>query len=439
MRVAVFEPLPRTCGVTAWAFNLAHGFRQLGHDCDVVSFTKSGRARSTRGKHGGARLGWQWWQDEPDVVARWADAPDVLDSYDLVVLNEPKNGTLDSAAKRAGIEPEYITALRQTTVPWLSALHDARSYDKVRAPHLEATVTAGNFTGTLIECRPGSYANASWALDGHVRQLQSWPWLPYRQRGVPADVLRERVIGMGGRVTPHKGFPALAYVAAEFPAAWHTRFFGPEPGGMGAAFTFRLYEALVRHHGWTGYRAGNPENFDGSKQRQEDRDINNWGSVNAAWPWYLERTWAPAGGELATHHLLFEGAYTDALATWARCAVGIQLSTDEVVTTFEYTTLEALDAGCLLVLPTYYTKDFRGAGQSFDIEWLAQYGRVPASLTGKRGIVWDDEVAAKEVVTAVTRATERIEAGDFDRTTNQRAIATYHDPRHLAGRILELI
>lgn len=430
MRIAVYEPLPRTCGVTAWAFNLAHGFRELGHDCNVVSFTRSGRPRSTRDKRGAARLGWQWWHDEPDVVGKLEDAGDVLDGYDLIVLNEPKNGTLDSDAKRAKEVPNYIQVLQRTRTPWISALHDARSYDSVRAPHLEHTVRSGNFTGTLIECRPGAYTNASWALDGYVKQLQPWPWLPYRQRGLQEDVPRERVIGMGGRITPHKGFPAFAYTAAQFPSTWQARLFGPEPGGMGASFTFRLYEALVRHHQWTGFRAGNPDNFDGSKQRDEDREINNWGSVNAAWPWQLERF---------GHHLLYDGGYLDAVRTWARCAVGIQLSTDEVVTTFEYTTLEAIDAGCLLILPNYYGKDTQGVAGDFDIEWLTSYGKVPASLTGKRGIVWEDKAAPWEVRAAVHRAAERIESGDFDRNANRGALTTYHDPQHLAGKILEII
>jgi hypothetical protein len=135
MRVAVFEPYPRMCGVSTWTWHAAQGFRDLGHHCDVVTFTKSGKPRKTTSiRRDGVTfaMGWQWWHEAADVTAKFDDAPSVLDKYDLVVLNEPKNGTADRDAAREQRLPEYIEALSRTQTPWMTILH-APQYDPKRA------------------------------------------------------------------------------------------------------------------------------------------------------------------------------------------------------------------------------------------------------------------------------------------------------------------
>src|SRR5690606_41359396 len=95
------------CGVTKWTFEVVHGFRALGHHADVISFSKSGRKRVTEKKRrfdGSLSGGWHWWPESPDVQGKWADAVDMLNEYDLIVLNEPKNATCDRDAKKRSEE-----------------------------------------------------------------------------------------------------------------------------------------------------------------------------------------------------------------------------------------------------------------------------------------------------------------------------------------------
>lgn len=425
MKIAVFEPYPRTCGVTAWGYNIAHGFRDLGHECDVVSFTKSGRNFATRGKDGGARPGWQWYQDAPDVVAKWKDSPDVLNSYDLIVLNEPKNGSYDNVAKKTNKLPEYVAALHYTTTPWVTALHDAIAYTRKVAPFLEYCVGVKSFTGVAIECRPGSYACGEWALAGKVKKLQQWPWLPYRAKGRAPDVQRERIIGIGGRMSTSKGYASLAHVAHEVPPEYQVHMFGSEAGGMGPCISYLVYESMVAT-GWQGLR-GYPGKYTDEMRTDQSRLINNYGPVNTMMPWYLQRD---------GRTVRYTGAFIDAVEAWTRCAIATQLSTDKIVTTFEYTTLEAIDAGCAMILPWYYQHDMCGA--EYDIHWLRKY-QNGARFNKKRGLVWNDDDEQTELINVINEVRDKIESGQHDPEINRKAIARYNAPHHLASKILEII
>lgn len=426
MRVAVFEPLPRTCGVTAWAFHHAQGWRDLGHHCDVVTFTTSGRKRTTRAKvDEGPRRGWRWWATEPDVTGKWVDAPDVLNSYDLIVMNEPKNAPLDFDATKEKRLPEYVTALSNVRTPWVTALHDSMAYTTQLAPFLAETIATPSFSGLAIECRPGSYTSGEWALAGYVKRLQPWPWLPYVPRGRAPDVARQRVIALGGRFTTTKGFQTLAEVAIDLDPAYEVRIFGPEAGGMGPSISFRIYEAMARHAGWVGERI-DPKKAGEEHHSAKDLEINNIASVNAGYPWTLHKN---------GHTMKYTGPYLDAIAAWTECALAVQLSTDSIVTTFEYTTLEALDAGCSLILPRYYARDMGDV--NYDVRYLEHFTRG-ASL-GAKGIRWDDGRARRELLDKIDFAIGELEAGNHDPEINWQAIARYHAPRHLAAKIEEIL
>lgn len=427
MRVALYEPHPRTCGVTKWAFELARGFRALGHHADVVTFTKSGRRRAVRAqKSGGPRWGWRWWPDEPDVTRRWTEAPDVLDGYDLIVWAEPKCNPIDFDAQKGGYEPEYVTALRASKTPWVTALHDAKAYGQSVAPFLDLAVGVPSFTGLAIECRPGSYRSGEWALAGHVTRLQPWPWLPYEARGRAPDVERFYTVALGGRLTTTKGYQTLVNVADELPADWQVRLFGSESGGMGPSVSYKIYEALVRHGGWTGERH-DPEKIATGYHSEKDAAINNVAGVNNGVPW-----WAEKDG----HVIRFTGAYLDALVEWTRCSIACQLTTDDIVTTYEYTSLEALDAGCVLIVPDYYRRDM-GAVDYPGVRYLQEFSRG-ASL-GSRGITWDDDTARKELVGTILGAVDAVREGLHDPGPQRAALEAYNSPRHLAAKILEVL
>lgn len=429
MKIAVFEPYTRTCGVTQWAFQIAHGFRDLGHECDVVSFTKSGRARATRGQSaatGNIRPGWRWWPDEPDVIGKWTDAKDILDKYDLIVLNEIKNGPEDTEAKKKHYSvPTYVRALQLTKTPWTSVMHDAMAYTPAVAPFIPALIATPTFTGVLVEARPGSYACAKWGLEDRVRLVQRWPWLPYKPKGRAPDVERHRIIGLGGRISSSKGFSTLASVAEELPERYQIHLFGPEAGGMGACVSFTYYEQLAGKMGWSGLR-GDPS-YISDKRSEWSLQINNYGAANTGHTWWLQKN---------GHVIKYTGPFLDGVEAWTKCAMAVQLSTDRIVTTLEYTTLEAMDAGCAMIVPRYYSSDMLGA--EYDVHWLDKFNKG-AKFSKTEGITWSDVTARVELVAAVNSTVERIESGGWDPGVNRAAIERYHAPRLLAGKILEVI
>lgn len=423
MRVAVFEPYPRMCGVSAWTWHAAQGFRDIGHHCDVVTFTKSGRARKTTSirKDGFTfAMGWQWWHEAADVTGKFSDAADILDKYDLIVLNEPKNGTADRDAAKENRLPEYVEALARTKTPWMTILH-APQYDPKRAQFLESTLDAGNFTGFVIEHQPGAYESGTWAWDERwIKKIQQWPWLPYRLRPLVTNVQRYGIIGMSGRMIPNKGPAVLAYHADRFPVGWRTRLHGAESGGHGPAVSYGIYEALARHHGWTGRRVG-------QKEPAVD-DIGNSGDMIHQWPWWLEKD-----GRV----LEYVATYADTRLVWQACAVAVNLTQKKFAVGLEYTMLEAMEAGCAVVMPTYcFSRTGREQYRAYTLdsyETTMGISQDYGMRIEKLGHGVGDELVAQ-----VTAACGDFSAG-YDPNPNLKALADYHAPRHLAKIILESV
>jgi hypothetical protein len=236
MKIAVFEPHTRLCGVTKWTFDVAAGFRDLGHECDVVSFTKSGKAR----KSGEKRFnGWYWWHEEPSRMGTWLQAGKILDEYDLIVLNEPKNGTEDREAIRYGIDPWYIGALRRTKTPWMTILH-APQYDSKRAPYLVNCLEAGNFTGFVVSRTGGTAGHAHGRRHAAARGCCSGARAGRRgacRSGPAADTGRCRDAGLGsdrrraGRTGVRTGSCRCSGAGCACRAAADRGFGGPSGAG----------------------------------------------------------------------------------------------------------------------------------------------------------------------------------------------------------------
>jgi hypothetical protein len=425
MKVAIFEPFPRTAGVTTWAFELVHGFRDLGHTADVVSCTKSGRAKATRSTNGKPRTGWQWFDQAPDRVFTWAGAPTALDDYDLIVLNEPKNNPLDAPAKRENRVPEYVQVLQRTKTPWVTAFHDGTAYRADKAPFLALTMQLENFTGLAVQCRPGSYEAAAYATGGHVTKLLSWPWLPYRTKHADLDLLpvdeRPPHVGMTGRMVSTKGYTSLLAVADQLPSPYETRLYGSESGGHAPCQTFTWFEAMVMYHGWKGLR-GDPS-VPSDVRTQHSIDIGNFTPINTVVPYAMRH---PETG--AVYRYMW--AFTDRMSLYNDLRVMFMLSKKDLATTLEYAALEALDAGCVLVAPKYAVADMRGA--DYDVEWVDYEAGV--TMPKGKGFTWRVPAEREALIHATRRAIQRTH--DYDPTENWRRLDTYHAPRHLAAAIL---
>jgi glycosyltransferase involved in cell wall biosynthesis len=422
VRVAVFEPVPRLCGVTAYAFHVVEGLRALGHEADVVSFTKSGRPYAVARRDGRPRDGWRWYHRTPDVVRPWSTGAATLDGYDLVLLNEPKCGALDTVGTKERRLPDYLEVLSRTRTPWTSVLHDNAAYRPDKAQFLPAALELKNFTGVLVECQVGAYESIRWAdADRYVRKVLSWPWLPYVPQfdGMTPVADRPPVVGMTGRMTSTKRYPSLLSVADRVPSPYEVRIYGGEAGGAAPAATYNWYEMLATHHGWTGLR-GTPA----EKNVHRTNAIGNWAPMSSTTPYGMRH---PDGGVIR-----YMGPYQDLAAVYDDIQVYVSLSTPDLITKLEYTIIEGLDAGCVVVTPPYATKDMRGA--DYGIVFADGYSQgVKTSKT--TGMTWHDPREERGLLDALRRAVDLVPS--YDPTAARAAVARYHDPRHLVRALLE--
>ncbi len=347
-RVAVVEPFFRTSGVTTYAHHLAEGFRLAGCDVDLVTFTLSGKERSgntsSRQANGNVKSGWQWSPYKGDYVRPWREAKATFDEYDFVFLNEPRCAPLDKRMMRklgggdikAGRQrvadfdleytdvPEYIRALSESETPWGTCMHDP-GYGPKLAPFLPQLFELAN-PSVVMTHRPGSLESGAWALEGVIPHEVRTPFLPYVPR--PIENTARHTFGMTGRYINNKGQPTLVGLAAEkmVPEGWTVRIGGASPLGAGPNHTFLTYESLTgRHYKFKGHREGN-------------------GNVTTGDPWNVPGI------------ARYDGPYDNAVE-YSAAAHAIHVNATEVsfsgAGSLEYADLEAVDAGCLLVLPTH--------------------------------------------------------------------------------------
>lgn len=370
-RVAVVEPFFRTSGVTTYAHHLAIGFREAGCDVDLLTFTLSGKERAgdtkSRRPDGQVKSGWQWSPYKGERTLRWSEASHVFDQYDLVFLNEPRCAPLDKRAMRkigkgdikAGRQtvadfelyesdlPDYILALASTETPWATCMHDP-GYGRKLAPFLPQLMELAPPSAVMTH-RPGSLESGAWAIEesgAEITEVRT-PHLPYSPR--PRENAARRTLGMTGRYINNKGQPTLIGLAAYglAPAGWDVAIGGASPLGAGPNHTFLSFEALTGRFGLEGTRDGNGNVTTGDPWRvsgaSPTRDLNHPGPH-------------PSGAST----IRYDGPYDDAVEYSAR-EHAVHVNATEVgfagAGSLEYADLEAVDAGCLLVLPRHRNVD----------------------------------------------------------------------------------
>lgn len=372
-RVAVVEPFFRTSGVTTYAHHLAEGFRREGCDVELLTFTLSGRERagdtSSRRADGQVKSGWQWSPYKAERVLPWKDAAKTFDGFDLVFLNEPRCAPLDKRGMRrlgegdikAGRQmvadhdleyfdvPDYIRALSESETPWATCMHDP-GYGPKLAPYLPQLFELAP-PSLIMTHRPGSFESGAWAVDeaaAEIKVIQT-PHLPYASR--PLENTAGRVVGMTGRYINNKGQPTLIGLAAvgALPprpqgARWRVAIGGASPLGAGPNHTFLTFESLTRRFGLPGERQGN-------------------GNVTTGDPWAV---YSQEGPLLVS----YDGPYDDAVEYSAR-EHAVHVNATEVgfagAGSLEYADLEAVDAGCLLVVPEHRNVDGAYVAHSYTL------------------------------------------------------------------------
>lgn len=432
MKVAVIEPFFRTSGVTTYTKHLADGFSRAGCEVDLVSFMKD-RARKVRGgqsavQNGRVQSGWQWSPYSADVTYRWGEAASALRGYDFIFLNEPRCAPLDKEAMRKlgkgdiklgrsmvanhDLEyadlPAYIRALSESETPWATCMHDP-GYGPKLAPFLPQLAEVAP-PSLVVTHRPGSWESAAWAWEVGTPEPErlETPHLPYRARRDVVN-LDQRRVGMTGRYINNKGQPTLLGLGAYdlSPIGWEIAVGGASPLGAGPNHTFLTYEALTDRFAFKGAREGN-------------------GNVTTGDPWRVETT---SGDVIA-----YEGPYDDGVEYSAGHAIHVN-ATEAGFSgpgCLEYADLEAVDAGCLLVLPRHRNVTGVFAAHMYDLTQCLNAELHP--LTPARS------ATLEELSRAVQEATEKWES-PVDRirarALNHSVLELVCDTKTYAERILE--
>lgn len=431
MKVAILSPQPRTSGVVTYSHHLKHGFRDLGHAADVLTFTLSGKPSSsfTMGpvdEKGVPRSGWGWTNLGFDRCERWSDAQAVLAEYDLIWLEEPRCPPMDKLklkklgdgdikvgrdlVKDGAIEdkdlPPYIDALayQGPDKKIIFTLHDPW-YGPRHAPFLEYLLDYVA-PDAAVTHRAGAIESIAWT--GKTMKEIRVPHLPYRRAAIGPNE-RQRTIGATGRYINNKGQPTLVLAAAlrKTPEDWEVKIGGASSLGGGPNHTFLTFEGLTKM-GWKGHRENRIE-----------------ADVLRGWPWQVSDEY---------FSISYVGPYENPVEFCRGLGVHVN-ATDPAFSgsgSVEYSTLEAMDAGCAIVLPQSAMPGV-GAPEAFPfvVEKLtnSELTRITeermATVENMSEAIWDAAVASDEG--AVESMAEM----------NYRVLEEYHAPKRYVEKVLE--
>lgn len=415
MRIAIYEPQPRICGPCTWASQLRWGARQDGHDCDVVTFMKSGRPRLKWG-----RVLRENGSDDscvllPDRCERLDHAGEVLDEYDLIILTDVKVPLHDKTAMKRGELPEYIEVLSGTITPFVGSLHETKYYEEHEVPKGMTAVSGSPFIGELLDLPNfcGKLLTPSRDFVQHcerLRRVTEGPVItsPYRPRHT-VDELRallpdktERTLCMLSRSLPSKHWHVITEAAiASLLDGWRVTLAGACNATLSPSYTFELYERLTAV-GYDGDRRG--------------------GVCNTT-------SWTASLGPRAD--IFYYGAYADPMegARWSR--VHVSLSDCKYSGGLnEFTTMESVDCGCAPVITQPFVPH-AGTSAEYTVMSRGFTGLSMPTLIKREDALDILEDVRDAVVTAHDRWCEDLVIHNLETITRE------HDPRLVLRRLVE--
>lgn len=418
MKIAIFEPDPRVCGPLSWAGHLQTGFRALGHQCDIVSATKSGRKPA---HWGNVKTGGKWWATAPDVITKMAELYKTLHDYDFIILPEPKSPLADKLSMKAAKNdggpmevPWYVVQLIWSQKPFTTALH-GNSYAEKGAPFARTLFNAANFTGKLIV-----HSKDSWTSDPLIQSIPGVELvLPYAPRNdIDAGFPRMKTVGCTGRFMFNKGSHIVGLAGQHLDPDTTVEIWGSCSVGRGPNLTFNLYEVIkpmavpgqyIRHH-----------NSDPNHPKANE-------DGNIVQPFLYDV-------RIKDHALVrYLGNYVDPVGTCARLGVHVDLTAKKYSGGLvEFVTLEAMDAGSVCITPPHVSDpaNFR----TLVLDWFVN---PPGSVTSA---VKDPDTTLR-VATAIKQALSfQDQPYEVHRDLvrhNRESVRRVNDPKVIAERVLE--
>jgi hypothetical protein len=325
VKVAIYEPEPRICGPMTCAYHLQAGFQALGHECDVITFTKSGKPSITWGS---MRQHIRWYRRAPDVTEKYADSREVLSRYNLVILSDVRTILQDKEAlKGTGAivkdKPDYLAVLAGARTKFTTAVH-GNFYPPSEVQFAAELFALPNFTGSAITFAPRA-PDAS----AHV-----WPDVKWVNTPLPYNMLSEanddsvspgKAAGITGRFIPNKGHGLLGLAAGLGLVDGDVELWGACSVGAGPSQSYRVFEFLTKELGLAGTRAGN------------EPDTVSGGDIIRPHPWQVA---GPAG------LVSYKGGYEDPIIACWRLAVHCDLTAATFSHGMEFSQFESIDAGC---------------------------------------------------------------------------------------------
>lgn len=408
MRICCLEPSPRPNGAVTFQIHLREGMRRLGHECDMLGMTRSGKpsggwgSNAERNTPSGLKSDW-WPHDLDGVVAtrRPMDAAARLDEYDLVVLTEPSNTTADREAYREVTLPAYVKAFELMRTPWTSVVHGPH-YDYRKAPFLPELLRTPSFSGVLIArdeaywpgLVEGYYGRVPTEKVKSVPVMRNLPYAPAHDISAPLPSLEGTAIGMTARVISNKG--QLALCAAADQLSGPVAIYGQSSKSHSPSPSFVLWEKLAQAHGFTGERPRWPLQV---------------------LPWKLV---APSGNVVE-----YRGMFSPDEDPYGRLAVHCSLTSRYFAHgRVEYVHLEAMDRGCMLVCPSNNNPEGR-----YRIFGLDRYMEVGDH----------DKKELADAVNAAWDAAHETELRGEIVLHNRKMLRELEDPAQYAAKVLEAV
>jgi|SRR5277367_2428302 len=411
MKIAIYEPEPRICGPMTCAYHLQSGFQKLGHECDVITFTKSGKPSITWGS---MRQHIRWYRRAPDITTKYTDATEVLRDYNAVILSDVRTMLQDKEALKgtASIvpsKPDYLIVLEKSGVRFTTAVH-GNFYPPKEVVFASELFSLPAFRGRAISFAPRAQ-NASNGAWPDVEWIQS-P-LPYQMQSDPDDDTPSSGMASGitGRFIPNKGHHLLAIAAAKGYIPGNVELWGACSVGAGPSQSYRAFEILHQELELPGVRYGNQP------------ETPNGGDLIRPYPWDIT---GPNGA------IMYCGGYDDPIKTCDRLAVHVDLTASTFSHGMEFSQFESMDAGCTQV--------------SVESMWHNMFiGKVIPAIPvvpGEKKLLNSEEgrellaTVGEAVSSSLTKdsAARRMNAG-----YNRKALSVVNNPATVAGKFLECL
>jgi len=370
MKIAIYEPDPRICGPDTWAQMLQRGFLELQHECDIVTFNKSGRYSPAWGRLERAKSSSMSCALKPTRCEKQERAGQVLDEYDLIVLTDVKTATCDNAARKADeCWPTYVETLSETSTRFTSALHGRWYFaphevpeglsEASGSPFIEDLLSLENFSGFLI-AHASDFDRYCQALR-HVKNKVLLP-LPYISSCSDEMAFASRPVDTMcciGRMIPTKHRHLInECMTRGMLQGWEAEYGGACVCTHGPSETYCMTEQL-EERGWT----------------------TDWGDDG------VRKTKPFKATHAGTHNTIYyAGCYEHPreVCCFSRAHVGIT-DCDFSGGLLEFATLEAMDCGCVATVTEPFRPHYRPAAYE-----LAVWTESIRSLTYKRCLLASD-------------------------------------------------